>query len=174
MSLLTESNANGSSGKEASVRAHHTKALFSPEMPKTASRLQKDSARSRIETLDDQYRWYIVPNAHIERRQKGKTVLLPASPQTRAHPVLAMPQFTNAPQARLRCFVRSSTRKSVIEHYQHTRCERSCRIDRNGFLDARFVWSVPESQCTTMTYSCTEPVDSYLFDEIEEYFSWLQ
>ena len=134
-----------------------------------------------ILNLDEKCTWYVVPNASIQRPEKGKTRQFgqphrnkPHPNPTKPHPVLLIGVFTQTPEGRITCVVRSSTFETALEHYKHTKCERTCKIDLNGYLDEKYVWSVPESLCNPNTYSCAEPSDSYLLDEIEETFAWLR
>jgi hypothetical protein len=143
-------------------------------MATTATQAHKNRLKHNVQNLDEQYPWYLVKNPAIELFQKERKISFDFQNREKAHPILVIGVFTSTPQSRISCVVRSSSRSTSIEHYEHTKCVRTCKLNLNGFLDDKFIWSVPENQCNSNTYSCHEPSNSYVLDDIEEKFTWFQ
>jgi hypothetical protein len=143
-------------------------------MATTVTQAHKNRLMHNVQHLDEQYTWFLIPNQLITRSKKNNLIIFDSSNAEKARPVLVINIITSSPVGRATCFVRSASIPSSIKHYQHTRCVRTCKITRDGYLDAQFVWSVPESHCNSSTYSCTENSHSYVFDKLEKAFPWFQ
>lgn len=174
MSLLTEHRSDRSAKRSFHWLTCFSHPLASPQVATSTSQAYKNRMKQNVENLDEQYTWYLIPNASIERPKKGRTIFFDAPRREKPHPVIVIGAITSTPEGRVTCFVRSSTCPSSIKHYEHTKCVKTCKLDRVGYLDSKFSWSVPEAQCNSTTFSCEEPSDSYLFDEIEESFPWFK
>ena len=143
-------------------------------MVTTATQAHKNRMKHNVQNLDEQYPWYLIPNPSIERSKSGRKIFFDFPKREKSHPVLVIGVFTSTPQSRASCVVRSSSRATSIEHYEHSRCLKTCKLNLNGYLDDKFLWSVPENQCNSNTYSCHEPSNSYVLDDLEENFTWFQ
>lgn len=137
-------------------------------VPVSAEQKTKNKLRQNVESSDDTCRWYLIQNSQIQRKRNGKPIYFDFPKPTKPHPILVTTLITDIPARRFTCYVRSATVVTSIVHYQHIRCLRTCKLNRDGHIDDKWMWSVPESLCTQGNLSCPEPTDSYLFDELED------
>lgn len=169
MSLLTDSESGEVSGQKL-LRKHAAPSGYNHqrEGPVSDTLITRQIIRN-ITDPDPQPRWFLITNKNIVRRSKDTILHFDFKFPDKPHPILVIALTSALPGKRYLCHVRSASRATAIDHYQHTRCIRSCVLNKDGYIDDKWMWSVPADLCNTVTFSCEEPIDSYVFDSLDEY-----
>ena len=123
--------------------------------------------KKNVTDPDPEPRWFLITNVNIVRRSKNKIIHFDYPNSQKKHPVLITAVTSALPGKRYLCHVRSASRATTIDHYEHSRCRHSCVLNKNGWIDDKWMWSVPTDQCNQTSFSCEEPFDSYIFDYLE-------